>query len=65
MAGEKSLTAEQQRKTIAAKLWLAYFNQYLYEQKIITEAERNRISLKIECRKAPTSRSKEKEDYAR
>lgn len=65
MAGEKSLTAEQQRTALAEKLWLAYFNQYLYEQKIITEAERNRISLKIECRKAPTSRSKEKEDYAR
>lgn len=64
MAGEKALTAELQKKVLAEKLWLAYFNQCLYEQKIITEAERNRISMKIESRKVPTSGSKEKGDFA-
>lgn len=64
MAGEKVPTTEQHRAALAEKLWLAYFNQYLYEQSLITEAQRNRLALKIECRKAPTFRSKEKEDYA-
>ena len=64
MAGEKALTAELQKKVLVEKLWLAYFNQYLYEQKIITESERNRISLKIESRKAPTSGSKKMGNFA-
>ena len=59
------LTAEQQRKSLAEKLWLAYFNQYLYEQNIITETERNRMSLKIESRRASTSGTKDKGDYVR
>lgn len=65
MAEEKMLTAEQQRKSLAEKLWLAYFNQYLYEQNIITETERNRMSLKIESRRASTSGTKDKGDYVR
>lgn len=65
MAGEKGLNAEQEKKSLAEKLWLAYFNQYLYEWNLITEAERNRISLKIESRKATTSGFKERGDYVR
>ena len=65
MAGEKVLTAEQQQKSLAEKLWLAYFNQYLYEQNLITEAQRNRIALKIESRRASTSSVKEKGNYER
>lgn len=60
MAGEKALTAEQQRKNLAEKLWLVYFNQYLYEQNIITETQRNRLALQIESRRASTSGTKEK-----
>ena len=65
MAGEKALVAEQQRKNLAEKLWLAYFNQYLYEQNIITETQRNRLALQIESRKASTSGTKEKREYGR
>lgn len=65
MAGEKALAAEQQRKNLAEKLWLAYFNQYLYEQNIITETQRNRLALQIESRKASTSGTKEKREYGR
>ena len=65
MAGEKALTAEQQRKSLAEKLWLAYFNQYLYEQNIITETQRNRLALQIESRRASTSGPKDKGDYTR
>ena len=65
MAGEKLTNAEQQKKSLSEKLWLAYFNQYLHEKNIISEAERNRISMKIESRKASTSRPREKGDYVR
>lgn len=65
MAGEKALTTEQQKKSLAEKLWLAYFNQYLYEQNIITETQRNRLALQIESRRASTSGTKDKRDYAR
>ena len=65
MAGEKALTAEQQRKSLAEKLWLVYFNQYLYEQNIITETQRNRLALQIESRRASTSGTKDKGDYVR
>lgn len=33
------------------KLWLLYFNQYLFEQGVITEKERNLMKLSIESRK--------------
>lgn len=65
MAGEKTLRAEQQGKSLAETLWLAYFNQYLYEQNIITETERNRMSLKIESRKATTYGVKERGGWER
>ena len=65
MAGEKALTTEQQKKALTEKLWLAYFNQYLYEQNIITETQRNRLALQIESRRASTSGTKDKRDYVR
>ena len=65
MAVEKVLTAEQEKKSLAEKLWLAYFNQYLYEQNMITEAQRNRMALQIESRKASTPSHKEGGDYER
>ena len=65
MAGEKVLNTEQEKKSLAEKLWLAYFNQYLYEQNMITEVQRNRLALQIESRKASTSCAREKGDCAR
>ncbi len=38
---------EQRRKEAAAKIWLSYYNQVLYEKGIITEQERNKMTLKI------------------
>ena len=65
MAGENLQTTEQEKKSLSEKLWLAYFNQYLYEQNIITETQRNRLALQIESRRATTSGTKDKGDYAR
>lgn len=65
MAGEKMLTAEQEKKSRTEKLWLAYFNRYLYEQNVITEAQRNRLALQIESRKASASGHKERGEWGR
>lgn len=65
MAGEKVLTGEQEKKSLAEKLWLAYFNQYLYERNLITEVERNRLASQIESRRASTSGTKERREYGR
>ena len=50
--------AKQSEKTAKCeKIWLNYFNQYLFEQGVITEEERNRMKLQIELRKPlPASR---------
>lgn len=37
-----------QKKQEAARLWLSYYNRVLYEKGIITEQERNRMTLKID-----------------
>ena len=57
MTGKNS-SYEQQRAGLAEKLWLAYFNQYLYEEGMITESQRNKIKLKIDSRKASASKVK-------
>lgn len=59
MAEDKSHTAQQQRVSLSEKLWLAYFTSYVYEQGLLTEAERNRILLKIENRKGSTYRKEQ------
>ncbi len=45
---------EKRRKEMAARMWLHYFNRTLYEQGVITEQERNRMSMQIEEWKGPT-----------
>lgn len=42
---------EQKKKAVAERIWLNYYNQYLYEHGFITELERNRMKNLIECRK--------------
>ena len=39
---------EKQKKQIAAQMWLQYFNQTLYSQGLISEAERNKLALRID-----------------
>ncbi len=51
MADKSKSSNEQRRREMAEKLWLNYFNDSLFQQEIITEAERNRIKNKIENRK--------------
>ena len=43
----------KQRQDLAGQLWLSY-NRVLYEKGLITEQERNKMTLKISGRKAPT-----------
>ena len=31
------------KQIVATEIWLNYFNQYLFEKNIITEAERNKM----------------------
>lgn len=45
------MTLEAQKKAVAERLWLLYFNQYLFEQGAITESERNRMIHSINSRK--------------
>ena len=58
MAENKSVSAQQQKTSLCEKLWLAYFNAYLYEQGVITESQRNRLLHKIEGRKGSISDGK-------
>lgn len=43
----------QQRRDLAGQLWLSYYNRVLYEKGLITEHERNKMTLKISGWKAP------------
>lgn len=51
MAENKAASMEQKKISLSEKLWLAYFNSYLYEKGVITESERNRMVSKIQERK--------------
>ncbi len=44
----------KQRQDLAGQLWLSYYNRVLYEKGLITEQERNKMTLKIDGWKAPT-----------
>ena len=44
---------EQRRKEAAARIWLSYYNRVLYEKGLITEQDRNKMTLKISGWKAP------------
>ena len=51
MAENKAASMEQKKVSLSEKLWLAYFNSYLYEKGVITESERNKMISKIQERK--------------
>ena len=46
----KTISPEQQRKTLMEEAWLKYYNQLLFEKGIITERERNQMIHKIDSR---------------
>ncbi|WP_300415776.1 hypothetical protein [uncultured Oscillibacter sp.] len=41
-------SSEQRRKEAAARIWLSYYNRVLFEKGLITERERNQMTLKID-----------------
>ena len=47
MAKQKTTPEVQKRRELGSRLWLEYYNRTLYEKGLITEQERNRMSLKI------------------
>ena len=51
MAKRKTASDAQKKREpdsrMAGRLWLEYYNRTLYEKGLITEQERNRMSLKI------------------
>lgn len=50
----KPETNEQQRKKMAAELWLRYYNRTLYEQGVINERTYRQMDRKIDTWKGPT-----------
>lgn len=48
---ENTREKQEQKKLMAEKLWLNYFNQTLYENGFLTEGQRNRLKLIIDSRK--------------
>ena len=40
---KNAVTQKQDKKALAEKIWLHYYNEYLFSQGIITEQERNRM----------------------
>ena len=49
---ENTREKQEQKKLMAEKLWLNYFNQTLYENGFLTEGQRNRLKLIIDSRKS-------------
>ncbi len=51
---ENQTTANtQEKKEMAARIWLSYYNRVLYEKGIITEQQRNRMEVTINSWKLP------------
>ena len=48
MTKTKKLTNEELRKRVAKHIWLMYYNDYLFQQGVITEDARNRMKIKID-----------------
>ena len=41
------MSAEKKKKKVAEKVWLDYFNEYLFEHGLIDETTRNKLKIKI------------------
>lgn len=50
---ERRSISSAQKKQEAARIWLSYYNRVLYEKGIISEQERNRMTLQIDRRQQP------------
>ena len=47
MAKQEAGPEVRKKRELGCRLWLDYYNRTLYEKGLITEQERNRMSLKI------------------
>ena len=57
MGNEKQIPmTEQKKESVLEKLWLSYYNDTLYAKGVITEAERNKMRVKIKNRSASMER---------
>ncbi len=54
------MTEVNQKKRLSEELWLGYFNETLFKKSIITELERNKMTLRISNRKQMPIRKAEK-----
>ena len=50
MVNKGNEITEQKKKSVLEKLWLTYYNDTLYEQGLITEAQRNKMRVIIKSR---------------
>ncbi len=48
MAKQKATPEALKKQELGSRLWLDYYNRVLYEKGLITEQERNRMTLKID-----------------
>ena len=48
MSKAKKLTNEELRRRVAKHIWLMYYNEFLFQQGVITEDARNRMKIKID-----------------
>jgi hypothetical protein len=55
MIRTKKITNEELRRRVAKHIWLMYYNDYLFQQGVITEDARNRMKIKIDrvCQHSP------------
>ena len=50
MAYESRIAQEQKKRLMAEQLWLHYYNQVLFDNGLISEQERNFMTIKINNR---------------
>ena len=48
MTKTKKLSNEELRRRVAKHIWLMYYNEYLFQQGVITEDARSRMKIKID-----------------
>ena len=49
---------DKSKKAVAETIWLVFFNETLFKKGLISEAERNRMKLRIDARRPPASGKK-------
>lgn len=48
---ERNVSNEEKRRSLVEQLWLLYLNQYVFENGMISESQRNKIKNAIDSRK--------------